>query len=79
MVQVVNCPHFLKIAAKLHKNCETCKFFVYLLFLFYKKTRFKVIFDQNRQEFHPNIRYPICRLEWSKCVRAATSLQHEPL
>ena len=40
VVQFVLEPHFLKIGAKLQKICEMCKFFVYLLFLFYKKEHF---------------------------------------
>lgn len=40
VVQFVLEPHFLKFGAKLQKICEMCKFFVYLLFLFYKKEHF---------------------------------------
>ncbi len=40
VVQFVLEPHFLKIGAKLHFFFETHKFFVYLLFLFYKKEHF---------------------------------------
>ena len=52
---------FLKIGAKLQKISETYKFFVYLLFLFYKKEHFSTTFVQNRQGFHPNVPYPIYR------------------
>ena len=55
VVQFVLEPHFLKFAAKLQKISETYKFFVYLLFLFYKKVCFSTIFAQNRQGSHPNV------------------------